>query len=215
MLFDVAVVRDNGDTWIVDYLTKSDFTTSDIGEKYVRVSAMAAKEIRVAKENGCTVLLPKDYITEITPGQVFTHQEDKLQYAKNKACYEVSSVVNPVLETLSFVDRYAFIAIHDKFASRGIFITDENVDKIKELFESYEGDVIDKDEAYINIIRSKVKEDYEDLEIYVDARDKMKRAYDIFKDIKKTVLKIRSAETVDDVEKTKNDFLHRFNFPGM
>ena len=36
MLFDVAVVRDNGDTWIVDYLTKSNFTTSDIGEKYVR-----------------------------------------------------------------------------------------------------------------------------------------------------------------------------------
>ena len=214
MLFDVAVVRDNGDTWIVDYVTKNDFRYSDIGEKYVKISAMAAEDIKEAKSKGAVVLLPKGMSTEITPEQVFIQYGDKLDIAKGKASYEVSCVITHELEALSIIDVYAYTAIWSKFLARGVFITDENVDDIKKLFSAHKDAVKDRDDAYVQIIMKGTEEDLEDLQNLVDAKDKMKRVYETMKEIKKVKQKIRSCETVEEVENVKNDFFHKFNFPS-
>ena len=215
MLYDVAVVEDNGEDYLVSYTTKSDFKTFDIGSKYIKISSEAKKIIDEYKEKGYPVLLPKGIRTEILPGMVIVLKpKNEIDNAKNIAEYRVNSVVNYVLETMSVIDVYAYTAIFSKFASRGIFITDENIEKVKELYTIDPSILKDRDDAYVNIIMSESKEDLEDLQILVDSMDKMKRVYDVFKEIKNTCKKIRNSESAEEAEKLANIFLHKFNFPS-
>lgn len=214
MIFDVAVVRDNGDTWIVDYITKNEFMHSDIGEKYVRISSVTADEIRKAKEKGYPVLIPKGIPTEVTPGEIIIQKANDLACEKGKASYAVYSIINETLETLSIVDVYAYTSIWAKFLERGIFITDENVDKVKELFTVHKDAIKDRDDAYVDIIMKGSEEDLEDLQQLVDTKDKLKRVYDLMKRINKTIKNIESATTIEEVQDIKNTFMHTFNFPS-
>ena len=215
MLYDVAVVEDNGENYIVSYTTKSDFKTFDIGSKYIKISSEAKRLIDEYKEKGYPVLLPKGVRTEILPGMVIVLKpKTDLDSLKNISEYRVNSVINYVLETMSIIDVYAYTAIFSKFASRGIFITDENIDKVKELYTLDPASIQDRDDAYVNIIMSESKEDLEDLQILVDSMDKMKRVYDVFKEIKNTCKKIRNAETEEEITNITNIFINKFNFPS-
>lgn len=215
MLYNVAVVEDNGENYLVSYTTKSDFKTFDIGGKYIRLSSEAKRIIDEYKEKGYPVLLPKDVRTEILPGMVMALKpESDLESVKNITEYRVNSVINYILETMSIIDIYAYTAIFSKFAARGIFITDENIEKVKELYTLDPETIKERDDAYVNIIMSESKDDLEDLQILVDSMDKMKQVYDLFKEIKKTCKKIRNAETEEEVNNIANIFISKFNFPS-
>lgn len=214
MSFDLAVVRDNGENWLVEYLIKSDFVKADIGEKYIRVSAMAAEDIRNAKSKGYPVLLPKGSQTEITPGQVIIKKMDDLQAAKNIADFEISAVINYTLESLSIMDVYAYTALFAKFCARGIFITDENIEQVKKLYEVDPEIIKDRNDAYVDILMSRSEENLQDLSDLADAQAKMKRVHMLMRDIKAAKAKVRAAKTIEEVESIKNDFLSNFNFPA-
>lgn len=215
MMYDIAVVDDNGEDYIVSYVTKSDFRTMDISSKYVKISSESARIIRKAREKGYPVLVPKGCPTEITPPMItILEPSSKLEMEKSKAEYRVSNVINYLLETMSIIDIYAYTAIYSKFMSKGIFITDENIDKVKELYTLDPELIQNRDDAYVKIIMSESQENLEDLQILVDSIDKMKRVYSLYKDIRKTSKKIRAAETVEEVESLANIFIKNFNFPA-
>lgn len=215
MMYDVAIVDDNGEDYVVSYVTKSDFRTMDIGLKYVKLSSESARIIKEAKENGYPVMVPKGCPTEIIPPMITVIKPNSnLELEKCKAEYRVSNVMNYMLESMSIIDIYAYTAIFSKFMARGVFITDENIDKVKELYTLDPELIQNRDDAYVKIIMSESKEDLEDLQILVDSMDKMKRVYDVYKDIRKTIKKIKSAETEEQVKSIADTFIKNFNFPA-
>ena len=214
MKFDVALVKDGGEYWVANNVIDYDNVTLDIGEQYVRVSNEAAKEIRAALEAGFLVLLPKNLPHEIGVLDVTIHKVDRLTGEKERAKYLVRRTLDACLETISIVDIYAFTAIFSKFASRGIFITDENTEKVRELYTIDRESIKDRDDAYVDIIMANSQEDLEDLQVLVDCQDKMKRVYEMYREVKDTEKNIDNAETLDEVYKIKDVFFHKRMFPG-
>ena len=215
MKFDVALVRDGGEYWVAYNVIEYDYVTLDIGEQYVRVSNIAAKEIKAALEVGFLVLLPKNLGREIGMLDVIIHKVDRLTAAKEEAKFVVRKTLDACLETISIIDIYAFTAIFSKFAARGIFITDENVEKVKELYSIDKEQLKDRDDAYVDIIMANSQQDLEDLQTLVDAQDKMKRVYEIYNEVKEAQRKIDNAETLEEVTKIKELYFEKRMFPSL
>lgn len=215
MKFDVAFVRDGGEYWIVQRVVNYDLVTLDIGEQYVRISNEAAKDIVAALEVGYTVLLPKNLGREIGVLDVIVHKVDRLTATKNEAKYLIQRTMDACLETISIIDVYAYTAIFSKFASRGIFITDENVEKVKELYTVDKDSLKDRDDAYVDIIMANSQEDLEDLQTLVDSQDKMKRVYEIYREVRNTEKVIDNAESIEEVNKIRDAYFYKKAFPGF
>ena len=213
MKFDIALVKDGGEYWVAQDVIEYDFVTLDIGEQYVRVSNIAAKEIKAALEVGFLVLLPKNLGREIGVMDIIVHKVDRLTAAKEEAKFVVRRTLDACLETLSIIDIYAYTAIFSKFAARGIFITDENVEKVKELYTIDKEALKDRDDAYVDIIMANSQEDLEDLQVLVDSQDKMKRVYEMYREVKDTEKKIDNAETLEEITKIKELFFQKRMFP--
>ena len=213
MKFDVALVKDGGEYWIAQDVIEYDFVTLDIGEQYVRVSNIAAKEIKAALEVGFLVLLPKNLGREVGVMDIIVHKVDRLTAAKEEAKFVVRRTLDACLEALSIIDIYSFTAIFSKFAARGIFITDENVEKVKELYTIDKEALKDRDDAYVDIIMANSQEDLEDLQVLVDSQDKMKRVYEMYREVKDTEKKIDNAETLEEIGKIRELFFQKKNFP--
>ena len=213
MKFDVATVKDGGEYWVAQDVIEYDFVTLDIGEQYVRVSNIAAKEIKAALEVGFLVLLPKNLGREIGVMDIIIHKVDRLTAEKEIAKSNIRRTLDACLETLSIIDIYAYTAIFSKFASRGIFITDENVEKVKELYTIDKEALKDRDDAYVDIIMANSQEDLEDLQVLVDSQDKMKRVYEMYREVKDTEKKIDNAETLEEIAKIKELFFQKRMFP--
>lgn len=214
MKFDIALVKDGGEYWIAQDVIEYDFVTLDIGEQYVRVSNIAAKEIKAALEVGFLVLLPKNLGREIGVMDIIVHKVDRLTAAKEEAKFVVRRTLDACLETLAIIDIYAYTAIFSKFASRGIFITDENVEKVKELYTIDKEALKDRDDAYVDIIMANSQEDLEDLQVLVDSQDKMKRVYEMYREVKDTEKKIDNAETLEEINKIRELFFQKRMFPS-
>lgn len=213
MKFDVALVKDGGEYWIAQDVIEYDFVTLDIGEQYVRVSNIAAKEIKAALEVGFLVLLPKNLGREVGVMDIIVHKVDRLTAAKEEAKFVVRRTLDACLEALSIIDIYSFTAIFSKFAARGIFITDENVEKVKELYTIDKEALKDRDDAYVDIIMANSQEDLDDLQVLVDSQDKMKRVYEMYREVKDTEKKIDNAETLEEIGKIRELFFHKKMFP--
>lgn len=213
MKFDVALVKDGGEYWIAQDVIEYDFVTLDIGEQYVRVSNIAAKEIKAALEVGFLVLIPKNLGREVGVMDIIVHKVDRLTAAKEESKFVIRRTLDACLETLSIIDVYAFTSIFSKFASRGIFITDENVEKVKELYTIDKEALKDRDDAYVDIIMANSQEDLDDLQVLVDSQDKMKRVYEMYREVKDTEKKIDNAETLEEIEKIRELFFHKKMFP--
>lgn len=213
MKFDVALVKDGGEYWIAQDVIEYDFVTLDIGEQYVRISNIAAKEIKAALEVGFLVLLPKNLGREVGVMDIIVHKVDRLTAAKEEAKFVVRRTLDACLEALSIIDIYSFTAIFSKFAARGIFITDENVEKVKELYTIDKEALKDRDDAYVDIIMANSQEDLEDLQVLVDSQDKMKRVYEMYREVKDTEKKIDNAETLEEIGKIRELFFHKKMFP--
>lgn len=213
MKFDVALVKDGGEYWIAQDVIEYDFVTLDIGEQYVRISNIAAKEIKAALEVGFLVLIPKNLGREVGVMDIIVHKVDRLTAAKEEAKFVVRRTLDACLEALSIIDIYSFTAIFSKFAARGIFITDENVEKVKELYTIDKEALKDRDDAYVDIIMANSQEDLDDLQVLVDSQDKMKRVYEMYREVKDTEKKIDNAETLEEIEKIRELFFHKKKFP--
>lgn len=214
MKFEVALVKDGGEYWVANSVIDYDYVTLDIGEQYVRISNEAAKEIRAACEAGFLVLLPKNLNREVGVLDVIVHKVDRLTGEKERAKYLVRRTLDACLETISIIDIYAYTAIFSKFASRGIFITDENTEKVKELYTIDKDSIKDRDDAYVDIIMANSQEDLDDLQVLVDSQDKMKRVYEMYREVKDTEKRIDNAESIEEVYKIKDAFFQKKMFPG-
>lgn len=214
MIYDVALVKDGGDYWVVQNIIDYNNVTLDVGEQYVHISNEASKEIKAALEAGFLVLLPKNITRELTVADIIIHKVDRLTAEKERAKYLIRRTLDGCLEAISIVDIYAFTAIFSKFAGRGIFITDENVEKVKELYKIDKDSIKDRDDAYVDIIMANSKEDLEDLQTLVDCQDKMKRVYEMYREVKDTEKSIDIAESLEDVYKIKDAFFKKRMFPG-
>ena len=215
MKFDVGVVEDGGEFWVISKVVTCDLMTLDLGEQYVRLSSEASKEVNAALQVGFLVQVPKNLGREIQLRDLKIEQIDEISAKKQIAKSLINKFLNTRLEALSIIDVYAYTAIFSKFAARGIFITDDNVDKVKELYTVKKEDLKDRDDAYVDIILSNSEEDLQDLQELVDAQDKMKRVYEIYKKGKETEKSIDDSSTLEEVEKIKNDFFHDVMFPGL
>lgn len=215
MNFEVAFVKDGGTHWVATNVINYDMASLDVGEQYVRISNEAAKEIKAALEAGFLVMLPKNLGREVRMLDVIIHKVDRLTAAKQEAKYLVLNTFDACLEALSIIDIYAFTAIFSKFAARGIFITDENVEKVKELYSIDKEQLKDRDDAYVDIIMANSQQDLEDLQTLVDAQDKMKRVYEIYNEVKEAQRKIDNAETLEEVTKIKELYFEKKMFPSL
>lgn len=215
MNFEVAFVKDGGTHWVATNVINYDMASLDVGEQYVRISNEAAKEIKAALEAGFLVMLPKNLGREVGMLDVIIHKVDRLTAAKQEAKYLVLNTFDACLEALSIIDIYAFTAIFSKFAARGIFITDENIEKVKELYSIDKEQLKDRDDAYVDIIMANSQQDLEDLQTLVDAQDKMKRVYEIYNEVKETQRKIDNAETVEEITKIKELYFEKKMFPSL
>jgi hypothetical protein len=215
MNFEVAFVKDGGTHWVATNVINYDMASLDVGEQYVRISNEAAKEIKAALEAGFLVMLPKNLGREVRMLDVIIHKVDRLTAAKQEAKYLVLNTFDACLEALSIIDIYAFTAIFSKFAARGIFITDENVEKVKELYSIDKEQLKDRDDAYVDIIMANSQQDLEDLQTLVDAQDKMKRVYEIYNEVKEAQRKIDNAETLEEVTKIKELYFEKRMFPSL
>lgn len=213
MNFEVAFVKDGGTHWVATNVINYDTAFLDVGEQYVRISNEAAKEIKAALEAGFLVMLPKNLGREIRVLDVIIHKVDRLAAAKQEAKYLVLNTFDACLEALSIIDIYSFTAIFSKFAARGIFITDENVEKVKELYTIDKEALKDRDDAYVDIIMANSQEDLDDLQVLVDSQDKMKRVYEMYREVKDTEKKIDNAETLEEIGKIRELFFHKKKFP--
>lgn len=214
MNFDAVIVEDGGFFWVVSKVVKYDYMVTGIGEHFLKITPEAAKEASAAIESGFLVTIPKNLSREITLLDLDIKRTDELSAKKQVAKNLVHSYLTKFLESLSIIDVYAYTAIFSKFASRGIFITDENVDKVKEIYKIDKESLKDRDDAYVDIILSNSDEDIKDLETLVDAQDKMKRVYEIYKEVRDITKSIDKAETIKEVETIKNGFFNRQMFPG-
>lgn len=215
MNFEVAFVKDGGTHWVATNVINYDMASLDVGEQYVRISNEAAKEIKAALEAGFLVMLPKNLGREVGMLDVIIHKVDRLTAAKQEAKYLVLNTFDACLEALSIIDIYAFTAIFSKFAARGIFITDENIEKVKELYSIDKEQLKDRDDAYVDIIMANSQQDLEDLQTLVDAQDKMKRVYEIYNEVKDVQRKIDNAETVEEITKIKELYFEKKMFPSL
>ena len=215
MNFEVAFVKDGGTHWVATNVINYDMASLDVGEQYVRISNEAAKEIKAALEAGFLVMLPKNLGREVGMLDVIIHKVDRLTAAKQEAKYLVLNTFDACLEALSIIDIYAFTAIFSKFAARGIFITDENIEKVKELYSIDKEQLKDRDDAYVDIIMANSQQDLEDLQTLVDAQDKMKRVYEIYNEVKETQRKIDNAETLEEITKIKELYFEKKMFPSL
>ena len=125
MKFDVGVVEDGGEFWVISKVVTCDLMTIDLGEQYVRLSSEASKEVNAALQVGFLVQVPKNLGREIQLRDLKIEQIDELSAKKQIAKSLINKFLNTRLEALSIIDVYAYTAIFSKFAARGIFITDE------------------------------------------------------------------------------------------
>lgn len=214
MIYDVAVVRDIGEMYQVDYVTRSDLTMLDAGNSYVKISARCADAIKEAKSKGYPVFIPKGLTDEVKAEQLIIQETSELETAKNLAEYRVFSIVNEALIGLSFLDLYGYLAAFSKFAARGIFITDENVEKVKDLYTLDEAALQNRDEAYVNIVQKRNAEDLDDLQTLIETNDRVRDVYLRQRKARTVVAYIRAAETVEEVNKLTNEYLTEFNLPS-
>lgn len=132
------------------------------------------------------------------PVTVTTKEEASMSEEKTKEVEEISAntyagkavlalknkargIMGDELLTFHMVDFASFMILNNKFAAKGIFITDEN-----------------KEEEYIKVIESGDISLIEDLETYINLRDKVQGIEAQKKEYTDIVTKLKSLEDYDD-----------------
>lgn len=200
LIYDMAVVKDCGTYWEVTGITKNSFDTVLDGEqKYLNLEATAAVILKDALEKNKQVRIDKPLkVNEVLPGELKLLEKDidELEYFKQASMNKVKSKVRPELSKESAYTMYEFIIKNNELCSKGYFITDTN-----------------REEKYIEIIETGDMELIDLLESFLEAKDKVDRAYHLKDKIKKYQESIKDVNTTEEVQKLEDKFIAElFNY---
>jgi hypothetical protein len=136
-------------------------------------------------------MMSEEKIKEVEGINAETYAGKAVLALKNKA----RGIMGDELLTFYMVDFASFMILNNKFAAKGIFITDEN-----------------KEEEYIKVIESGDMSLIEDLETYINLRDKVQTIEAQKKEYTDIVNKLRILEDPEDrdaVNEIVEEYLRR------
>ena len=220
VLFDVASVNDAGEYYSVESVEKVSSIYTSPGKNFIPVSALAAEIIQKNLDNGFLVYFRKDLNRECTPMDIIVHKGDDLETAKHKAISRIYAKMHGIMANISILDIYSYITSFCKFASHGIFITDENVEKVKEIY-SFDKEKLKKlnseidpdnmiqntDDAYIRVIEKRNEESIQNLRDFIDSSEKIKDIWAKNKEMEDVIAQIEAATSVEEATSIADIYL--------
>jgi len=197
MLYDVVYIADIGTHWQVDGVMKSDLTFIHPGRQYMKVSYMAALEIKKELVNGNTVTIAKNLQkSEISLGDFSVNLSEGIDIARNIALSAITSTVDAYLVTLSMMEFFNFINLNNIFIEKGIIITEDN-----------------REEKYLEIINKEDPKLIESLEKYLEAKDRISQVYWRYEKVEEFKKELMSLTDEKEIESLKNQTLSAIKNP--
>jgi hypothetical protein len=189
MKYEVAVVTMLTDQMAVKRVDTYQNALLKNDENYIKLSNVAADVIREALANHNKVFLPKNISGEMSFTDVIIVETEDLDKEKMMLLSVVYRRIDYQLFMFGAIDFYDFLNLFNKMTSLGYFITDEN-----------------REEKYIEIIETGDEELISLLESYLERKDKLDTISHTNASIKHYEKIIEECETLEALEKIKNDF---------
>lgn len=196
LIYDLAIVLNKGLFWEVVGVTKNSFDTIIDGEeKYLKLSSAAANIIKNALNDKKNVRIAKPIsLDEVLPNEIniINNDKDELQFIKEATVRKARMLVIPEITKESGFTMYEFTIKNNELCSKGYFITDSN-----------------REEKYIEIIETGDDDLINLLESYLEAKDKIDRAYHLKNKYEIFKNKIKTCINVDEINNQENIFLEQ------
>ncbi len=198
-LYDVAVVKDQGDVLRVDYLTVSTvpWVTGETG--FIPVNPLSANIIKDFQQQGKEVYIAKDWGLsgkEVLPDCISTNISTDLDGYKKRAYSFIKSFINPMMANVHASTIYGFITLNAKFLEKGIVFSETNKSlKYIEIMDTA-SDMEDPNES---------DELMTDLEKYIEYKDVLDRSNFIWNESEKYMIKVEEVDESDFTDLTIGD----------
>lgn len=199
MIFELAIVQDQGSYWVVTNVTKNTLDNlANRDEQILKLSYVTYKMISEALLEGKQVRVNKKLVTdEVLPHEIqilnTTEQTDPLQAVKDASVVRLRMLVTPTISKIAGLTMYSFIILNNDLANAGYFITDKN-----------------REETYLSILETGDETLIQKLEDYLNFRDEIEKV--AFFERRFTAFRsaVKEATTADDVAKLEESFTERF-----
>lgn len=193
-LYDVAVVKDQGDSLRVVYLTVSTvpWVTGETG--FIPVNPLSANIIREYQQQGKEVYITKDWGLsgkEVLPDCISVNTSTDLDGYKKRAYSFIKSFINPMMANVHASTIYGFITLNNKFLEKGIVFSETNKSlKYIEIMDAA-SDMEDPEESDALMT---------DLEKYIEYKDTLDRSNFIWNESEKYMVYIEEVDESDFVD---------------
>lgn len=199
MIFELAIVQDQGSYWVVTNVTKNTLDNlANRDEQILKLSYVTYKMISEALLEGKQVRVNKKLVTdEVLPHEIqilnTTEQTDPLQAIKDASIVRLRMLVTPTISKIAGLTMYSFIILNNDLANAGYFITDKN-----------------REETYLSILETGDETLIQKLEDYLNFRDEIEKV--AFFERRFTAFRsaVKEATTADEVAKLEESFTERF-----
>lgn len=199
MIFELAIVQDQGSYWVVTNVTKNTLDNlANRDEQILKLSYVTYKMISEALLEGKQVRVNKKLVTdEVLPHEIqilnTTEQTDPLQAVKDASVVRLRMLVTPTISKIAGLTMYSFIILNNDLANAGYFITDKN-----------------REETYLSILETGDETLIQKLEDYLNFRDEIEKV--AFFERRFTAFRsaVKEATTADEVAKLEESFTERF-----
>lgn len=169
----------------------SDQTFLSSGQKFIHVGSDVALRIRDSLIGGADVIVTEDRVNES-----IENPEARLQYEdftitipddfdkkKRVQLKKYRSYLQYSTASINVIDFYGFFTSFSKLATSGYIITDEN-----------------REEKYLEIINTGDEDLIDALEGYVECKDKIQSAYNLFNTIKTAISEVENSQTEEELD---------------
>jgi hypothetical protein len=196
MIYDLAVVEDQGTYWKINNLVQNTMENlANSTEKTLRLSYMANELIKEAMLSGKVVHVPKENLRsiEVLPGDftiIEPSEEDMLQATKDAVNARVRMLITPTLTKISGITLYGFMVLNNDLANAGYFITNEN-----------------REEKYLEILETEDETLISKLEDYLNYKDEIERVAFLERNFSKFRKEINQLTSIAEVIKRQDEFL--------
>lgn len=191
MLKNLLKIHNNNNVWkVVDVEKRYDtvidktkfFEVDDDLYNYIE-EKLKYNNIIIEKEKLNKNIKKEDFILDEL------EESEKLRIASRNLVYESFCGRCSIIDMLEI---YNFILANNKLASKGFYVTEDN-----------------KDEVYIDIIKSENEEDTEMLEKLLYAKDYLSNPYYWFEEYKKYNEDLECADSKEEIDKVTQEFLDK------
>lgn len=189
MIVDVACVEDCGDKLHVKYVDNQKNALFKNDGIYVKISKVAADDIRKSLREGNIVYLPKNVSGELTFSDVVVVETDDLMKDKLLFLSDVYRLVDYALFYVSATDFFEYLSVYNDLHSLGICITNDN-----------------REEKYLEIIETGDEKLIEKLETYLEKKDKLESISYVYKRSREFEKKAFDCETIEELELVKEEY---------